>query len=141
MKPFEFVSKILSGAGVAALALGLMALSDKPSESKSKLSQCVQGPFENTQVIDEKTLLIEGRGSDFAVLKVSGCRLTDWDPVQFVFHGTNSICSAIDADLSVLEGRSFPIHCFVDSMTPISRDEAKAMKIAPKDTSEAKRHH
>ena len=141
MKPIDLAIKLLSGASVAIMAMGLMALNDKPSDVKSKLSQCVQGPFENTEVIDESTLLIEGRGSGFAVLKVSGCRLSDWDPVQFVFHGTNSICAPIDADLSVLENRTLPVHCFVDSVTPISRDEAKALKTTPKDTSEAKRHY
>ncbi|WKL57099.1 hypothetical protein Q1W73_15755 [Asticcacaulis sp. ZE23SCel15] len=114
-------------AGHAALAQTEGApQTEKPAEKS--LRQCVSGGDLDTTVIDEKTLLVEERGRGAMVMKVSGCRLNNFDPLLFEYRGSTQICNPIDVQMSVIYAPGFKSACFVDTLKPVSFEEAKSLK-------------
>jgi hypothetical protein len=121
----------------AAMIVGLVAAkvplaSDTSKTIASKpLATCISGSGFNTQVIDEQSLLADDHGSYF-LFKVSGCRLNDFDTPVFRYFGATRICKPIDVRLSLLSQPGFESPCFIDSITPITKDEATALKAKDK---------
>jgi|GEM_PF-2583055 len=117
------------GLGVLSLVPGHSLADDERSERASSVRRCVYGPGIDTHVLDEETLLAKGSGRGGVLIKVNGCRLTPYDILVFEYHGSQQICDPLDVQLSVRDSFS-PIRspCFIQSVTPVSPEEARALE-------------
>lgn len=125
---FKYVSGIALIA-VGALGLNALSLSAKETDSASAPS-CINSDRADTVIIDESTILAS-RGNQRVVIKVDGCRLDDNEVLVFEYHGSPRICDRMDFQLTQMSrvgnGLGFPQACFVQSVTPVTKDEAKAL--------------
>lgn len=131
MSMFAPIMTGLVAGGVFVLAQGALTpavQAQTEAAPQTPVRQCVSGGNLDTTVIDEKTLLVEDRGRGALLLKVSGCRLSHFDPLLFEYRGTTQICQPIDVQMSVIYAPGFKSACFVDELKPISLDEAKSIK-------------
>jgi hypothetical protein len=79
------------------------------------------------KAVNDKMMFIRVRGRDiYRVEFAGGCPEVGWPDSHFVsvFRGTDEVCSPIDLDLKIVQGRSFPTPCMVSSITPVSYAEA-----------------
>lgn len=132
----DMAAKMMAAA-VVVTAGGLLVaacstLPDSSGSSKELASgQCLSGPLETTQVVDEKTLFAEDRSGRAALFHMGSSCLMQNEAVGFVFHGANQICGPVDADItgSVTQ---MPMHCFVKSIEPLTKEQAFAYKTGSK---------
>ncbi|WP_443750703.1 hypothetical protein [Asticcacaulis solisilvae] len=109
----------VAGAGIVVTACASMG----PQADGTPRRQCLSSPLDTTRVIDEKTLFIQDRMGNAAVLHMSNQCLSNFDPTMFKFRGTSEICGKNDAEISGLDGH-IPTPCFVDSIQWLNKDEA-----------------
>ncbi|UDF04965.1 hypothetical protein [Asticcacaulis sp. AND118] len=123
---------IIAGVAVAGglATLTLMPVTTQADDGKKAPPRCVNGPGIDTTVLDEETVLAEGAGRGGVLIKVDGCRLTPYDILVFEYRGSVQICDPIDVQLSVRANGMghFKTPCFVQSVTPVSAEEAKGLR-------------
>lgn len=116
--------------GLAAAAIGGAALAQPPAR---KPSQCfLMRDFRDWRAPDGKTIYIRVHTHDYYRLDLAGaCPDLTFPAARLITktHGTDSVCSAIDWDLSVAQPgpAGFPIRCMVQSMTRLSPAEVDAL--------------
>ena len=124
---------LMAGAvAVTALSGAVPVLAQDRDDARASAPRqppkCLDG--QNTgrfHVVDEKTLLIYDRSGNAYKVGVGGpCRsMTDFDQFGFEFRGNTQICRAYDATLLRSQNGERPLKCIINSVQPISREEAE----------------
>lgn len=132
MKPYV-LKTILGAAALAGVAIIVSACSTPATTGaqagQSKPRQCLMGPMETTNVVDEKTLfIIDGHGQGALVHMKATC-MSKFEPVGFKFRGTNDICAPIDADITGSLS-TIPTPCFVDTIEFLTKEQTQAQQKA-----------
>jgi hypothetical protein len=87
--------------------------------------------FESWKAPDARTIYIRVRMHDYYRLDLaSSCPALLWPSSHLitVFHGFDTVCSALDWDLKVNPGTGgFPVPCIVKTMTALTPDEVAAI--------------
>ncbi len=91
-------------------------------------ARCVSTPLETTRVIDRKTLYIEDRSGNAAILHMSYNCLSEFSPTGFEYRGSSQICNPIDADITGGVTDAVPLRCMVSQVQLLSKDEAKTYR-------------
>ena len=125
-------SHILKAAVAVSALVGLATVITACSTpgtqaSQSAPRQCLIGPMNTTNVIDEKTLFISDNRGQGALVHMKGSCLSKFEPVGFKFRGSSDICAPIDADISGSLS-SIPTPCFVDSIEFLTKEQTAAQE-------------
>ena len=127
---------IAVAGGVCVLAAAAVALAQpEPSPPAAKpakpAKQCVyERDVNGWNDVDDTTVILSARVSDRYLVKLfAPCpEIRHAEVIGFRNRGSDWVCTGDTFDLYVREpGMSFPRHCPVVSMTPISREEATAL--------------
>ena len=126
--------KTVAGAGLVAVgALGVLAArqsvarnDDNRDSSARTARSCVQAPLDDSRVIDESTLLVTDYHGNAAILKMSGRCMEKNEAIGIKYYGVNQICNRTDVDITGSVASAVPIPCFIDTVTQLSKEEAKA---------------
>lgn len=118
------------GVAGGLMAMGVLPVSSQAEDGKKAPPRCVNGPGIDTTVLNQEEILAEGSGRGGVLIKVDGCRLTPYDILVFEYRGIVQICDPLDVQLSVRQsgGGGFKTPCFVQSVTPVSAEEVKALR-------------
>ena len=98
---------------------------DTGRDSGRTAARCVSTPLETTDVIDRKTLYVEDRQGNAALITMSNNCLWKGEPVGFEFYGASSICRPIDVNVTGGLSSAVPLRCMVASVELMTREEAK----------------
>ena len=131
MKPQRAI--ILLSFGCALTFAAVAAASPEPPAGRgdaSSLRNCIDSTFTTSWTpYDDHTILVRSGGRTFRVTTNRCPRLAD--PLARItteVEGGTSICSPHDVHLSVSDSAdSIPTPCFVQSITPLSEAQAKAL--------------
>jgi hypothetical protein len=123
----------MNNSRIPAVAAALIFLSvPGAAEAQPPNHSCFfANEFENWKAPDAKTIYIRAGVNRYYRLDLAGtCAPLLYPDSHLVtrFHGSDSICSAVDWDLKVSQGplgMSEP--CIVKAMTPLAPDEAAAI--------------
>lgn len=94
-------------------------------ETSRSAPRCVSTPLETTDIIDRKTLYIEDRMGNAAILHMSNGCLSRGEPVGFEFTASTQICKPIDAQVTGGLSSAVPLRCMVKEVQLLTREEAK----------------
>lgn len=133
----------VSFVGLATLVvLGAAAPHEaiKEDAASKSMRSCVNSRNMDTQVINANTILAENGPREAVVIKVSGCRLNDFDPLVFEYAGSSEICAPVDVNISQ-SNMGFRDQCFVESVTAVSPEEVKALKAEAGETHRGQAPH
>ena len=122
LKAFVAVSAL---AGVAAVITACSTPGTQAGQSTPR--QCLIGPMNTTNVIDDKTLFISDNRGQGALVHMKGSCLSKFEPVGFKFRGSSDICAPIDADITGSLS-SIPTPCFVDSIEFLTKEQTAAQE-------------
>ncbi len=125
----------------ATAALGALAVlaifpvaAQTDTQASVPLKQCVHSSNLQTEILDQSTILATGTGRGGVVLDVKGCRLHPSDVLVFEYRGSNQICGPMDVQISVRDTASgMTTPCFIQTVKPVTRDEAKALSTQKKE--------
>jgi hypothetical protein len=98
------------------------------------LRQCINTTFTTSWTpYDDTTILVDSGGRQFLV-KTNRCSgLTSILPrIDTVMNGGSSICSPTDVQLYVSDSGIVRMPCFIQSIQPLTADEARAFREAHK---------
>jgi hypothetical protein len=119
--------------GVAALGLiGVMGSQSFAQDDQARAktpappARCLGYPLEETRVIDSSTLYARDQSGHAALIKMKGPCLEPDEAIGIKYYGTNQICGPLDVDISGSALTGIPRMCMIDTVTPLSKDEAKA---------------
>ncbi len=112
-------------AGIAIIATGCSTPEMQAGQSSPR--QCLIGPMNTTNVIDEKTLFISDNRGQGALVHMKGSCLSKFEPVGFKFRGSSDICAPIDADITGSLS-TIPTPCFVDSIEFLTKEQTAAQE-------------
>jgi hypothetical protein len=116
------VSLAALGAGLVLYAAQGPATAADTAATDKAPRRCLTGGGYDSKIIDKETVILSDRFGNSSRVKVKGCNLNNFDPLLFVFRGTNQICDPIDIDMSTLNTPGgFQARCFVESVTPLPR--------------------
>ncbi len=101
---------------------GLADASTKPAR------QCIDAPLKETQVLDETTLYAEDAFGHASLIKMNGACLRRNEAIKIEYRGISQVCRASDVQISGFETPRFETPCFIDSVTSLTKDEAKAYR-------------
>ncbi|EGF90272.1 hypothetical protein ABI_32880 [Asticcacaulis biprosthecium C19] len=118
------------GVAVVGTAFAFAASRSLASDGSDErpAARCVSTPLETTDIIDRKTLYIEDRSGNAAVLTMSNGCLQRGEPVGFEFYGSGQICKPIDANITGSIASAVPLRCMVKEVKLLTREEAKAYR-------------
>jgi hypothetical protein len=127
MRNFKFAALI--GLATSSI-LGLSSVSADAAGSRP--AQCFNTRDWNGWTIspDAKSMYIRtGVRSIYRLDFVNKCRAAQSIGVHLVtrIRGSSSVCSPLDLDLKVSDGRGFATSCIVSNITPLSTEEAAAL--------------
>ncbi|MGC1303433.1 MAG: DUF6491 family protein [Caulobacteraceae bacterium] len=109
----------------------------KPDAAKSgsvgkslPMNQCIDTTFSNSwEPLDDHTLLVRTLGHAYRVTTSTCQSLAGPVPrITTVMRGGSRICSPTDAQLYVSDGGVISTPCFMQSIEPLTLDEAKALE-------------
>ena len=120
--------------GCALVFAAVAAAAPEPPVGRSdtaSLKNCIEPTFTSSWTpYDDHTILVRSGGHTFRVTTNRCPRLAD--PLARItteMTGGSSICSPHDVHLFVSDSAdSIPSPCFVQSITPLSEDQAKALE-------------
>ncbi|MDC7675646.1 DUF6491 family protein [Asticcacaulis machinosus] len=128
------MTRIASKIALAAVTCGMLsapvfaatpvAQSVKPDEPK----QCYDlGNMRSRMVIEPDSLLIEDAFGKYVLLKLTApCRhIDELDKIGFEFNGSTQLCRKTDVKILHSRNTEAPLRCLIDTMTPLTKDEAK----------------
>ena len=101
---------------------GLAGASVKPAR------QCIMAPLQQTQILDEKTLYAEDGFGHASLIKMGGACMHKSEAVKIEYRGITQICGPADVQISGYSTPQFETPCFIDSVTSLTKDEAKAYR-------------
>lgn len=118
---------MMMGVALVGTAFAFAASRSLAEEGQSSrvTGRCVSTPLETTDIIDRKTLYIEDRSGNAAVLTMGSNCLREGETLGFEFFGSSQICRPIDADITTGVNTAVPIRCMVKDVKLLSRDEAR----------------
>jgi hypothetical protein len=122
MKPIHLLAAVLAASSILSV---VAKAADAPSPHCFFSSQ-----FENWKAADDKTIFIRvGVNRYYRLDLASSCRTAMWPDAFLItkFHGSNTVCTAIDWDLKVSQPHGIPEACIVSKMTELTPDEVKAI--------------
>lgn len=124
-----------ASAVLAIVAVGCAATSQadrKPNPGVRSVAsaQCVSSPLENSTVIDRQTLLLVDRSGNSLVMHMTGPCMTKNEAIKMEWHGTSRICGPLDVDITGDITTVVPMHCMVDTVEPLTKEETVAYKKA-----------
>jgi hypothetical protein len=123
----------LTGAALLAGAAAAAAQPEPPANrgEATSLRQCIdQASSWSWTPYDDHTILVRSGGHAYQVTTNSCPRLADPLPIITTkIRGGSSICSPHDVQLFVADSADrSPIPCFVQSITPLTEEQAKAIE-------------
>ena len=121
---------LIAAVTVACAAISQVDRSSNPGVRSVTGAQCVSAPLEESQVIDRQTLLLIDRSGNGLVMHMTSQCMTKNEAIKMVYRGSNRICGGLDVDITGDITTSIPMHCMVDTVEPLTRDEVVAYKIA-----------
>ncbi len=115
-------------------ALGAVVLLSGPSDARDDrgpatpkpATRCLGYPLENTEVVDSETLFVQDQSGHAALIKMKGACLEPNEAIGLKYYGSNQICGPLDVEISGSVMTGIPRLCMIDTITPLSKDEAKA---------------
>ena len=124
-----------ASAVLAIVAVGCAATSQadrKPNPGVRSVAsaQCVSSPLENSTVIDRQTLLLVDRSGNSLVMHMTGPCMTKNEAIKMEWHGTSRICGPLDVDITGDITTVVPMHCMVDTVEPLTKEETLAYQKA-----------
>jgi hypothetical protein len=128
------VSPFRLATGLLALAVAAPAYAQPaPAEPEPKPArQCIyERDINGWNDVDDTTVILNARVNDHYLVKLfAPCpEVRHAEVIGFRNRGSDWVCTTDTFDLYVREpGMSFPRHCPAVSMTPISREEATALR-------------
>ena len=126
-KTFAGIALVAAGAFAALAASQSMAGNDDTRDNGDRARRaCVSAPLDDTRVLDDSTLLITDYHGNAALVKMNGRCLEKNEAIGIKYYGSNQICGPVDVQITGSVATNIPIPCFIDSVTPLSKDEAKA---------------
>jgi hypothetical protein len=128
---------ILAGASalLAIIAAGCAATSQadrKPNPGVRSVApaQCVSSPLEDSQVIDRETLLLTDLSGNGLVVHMTSSCLTKNEAIKMEYRGSTRICGPLDVDITGDIPTMVPMHCMIDTLEPLTKEELIAYKKA-----------
>jgi len=122
------IAFIAAGAGLT-LALAVLAGCETPPSggmaTAPSAGRCVHAPLQDTHVVDPQTLVATDYSGGAVLIRMTGPCLERNEPIIIKYYGASQICDRMDVDISGRAADTVPTVCFIDSVTPLSRDEAK----------------
>jgi hypothetical protein len=128
------VLDLLAAASVLVFASAATASAEPPADrgSSSSLRACIDPPSSDTSwtPYDDHTILVRSGRQAFRITTNRCPSLADPLPrITTKVYGGSQICSPHDVQLFVSGGgESIPVPCFIQSITPLSEDQAKALE-------------
>lgn len=124
-----------ASAALAIVAVGCAATSQadrKPNPGVRSVTsaQCVSSPLENSTVIDRQTLLLTDRSGNSLVMHMTGPCMTKNEAIKMEYRGSTHTCGPLDVDITGDITTVVPMHCMVDTVEPLTREETVAYKKA-----------
>ena len=130
MRPRRAIILLALGCALA----GAAAAAPEPPAGRGEpasLRACIDPTFTSSWTpYDDHTILVRSGGHAFRVTTNRCPRLADPLPrISTEVMGGSSICSPHDVHLSVSDSAdSIPTPCFIQSITPLSEDQAKVLE-------------
>jgi len=123
----------LALTSLVALAVAATAQPEPPANrgDTRSLRNCIDETFTSSWTpYDDHTILVRSGGRAFQVTTNSCPRLADPLPViHKKIRGGSSICGPHDVQLSVADSADrIPVPCFVQSITPLTEEQARAIE-------------
>lgn len=98
---------------------------DDTRTTAPRAARCVSAPLETSRVIDRKTLYVEDRMGNAAVLTMSNSCLERGEAVGFEYFGVSDICHPNDVQITGSVMDAVPMRCMVARVELLDRDQAK----------------
>jgi len=112
---------------IGALSGQSLAQDDQTrTQTPAPPARCLGYPLEETRIIDRDTLYVRDQSGHAALIKMKGACLEPNEAIGLKYYGTTQICGPLDVDISGSALSGMPRMCMIDSVTPLSKDEAKA---------------
>jgi len=126
-KAFVGIAIVAAGAFAVLAASQTLAGNDDARDTTDRAQRaCVSAPLDDTKVIDESTLLVTDYHGGAALIRMNGRCLEKNEAIGIKYYGSSQICDPVDVDITGSVATNIPQHCFINSITSISKDEAKA---------------
>lgn len=117
---------VAAGAFAVLAATQTLAGNDARDTTDRAQRTCVSAPLDDTKVIDDSTLLVTDYHGSAALIRMNGRCLQKNEAIGIKYYGSSQICDPVDVDITGSVATNIPQHCFISSITSISKDEAKA---------------
>ncbi len=121
-------STVLAIVAVSCAATSQVDRKPNPGVRSVASAQCVSSPLENSTVIDRQTLLLVDRSGNSLVMHMTGPCMTKNEAIKMEWHGTSRICGPLDVDITGDITTVVPMHCMVDTIEPLTKEETVAYK-------------
>jgi len=124
------VAGLVAGGLIVTACAGTPPAGDQPAAQARVTPKCLDGrSIGRKHVVDDHTLLVYDTWGNSYKMDIGGpCRsMTDFSQIGFEFNGTNQICKAHDAMILRSENGERPVKCLINSVEPITREEAAAL--------------
>ncbi|MGN6364983.1 DUF6491 family protein [Asticcacaulis taihuensis] len=130
MAGFAVAGLMAGGLIVTACAGTPPAGGDQVSAQAKVTPKCLDARnIGRKHVVDDHTLLVYDTWGNPYKMDIGGpCKsMTDFSQIGFEFNGTNQICQPHDAMLLRSENGERPVKCLINSVEPITREDAKLL--------------
>jgi len=127
---------LAGGAAVLAVVIvGCAATSQvertpNPGVRSVAANQCVSSPLETSTVIDRQTLLLVDRSGNSLVMHMTGPCMTKNEAIKLEYRGSTRVCGPLDVDITGDITTAIPMHCMVDTIEPLTKEETLAYQKA-----------
>ena len=122
---------VVAALAGAAISVTTSSIEAQPRPPVAGPPRCFSSrDWAGSQSKDEHSMYIRVRGRDiYRIDFVGSCPGIGWPGNHLIsrIRGSDQICSAIDLDLSVSDGRGIAVPCIVSNITPLSYAEAAAL--------------
>lgn len=129
MRPILFA---IAGGALALTALAgcvTTGMAPQPRGQSLASGQCLSQPLDDTRVLDDHTLLARDLSGRAALFHMASPCMQVNEAIIMRYFGGGPICGPLDVDISGTNGSGMiiPMHCMVQSVTPLSKAEAQQM--------------
>ena len=81
-------------------------------------------------MIDRQTLLLVDRSGNSLVMHMTGPCMTKNEAIKMEYRGSTRICGPLDVDITGDITTAIPMHCMVDTIEPLTKEETLAYQKA-----------
>jgi len=123
--------------GTILLGLSLTAMSPTPNvkqdvkKKTTNQSACVDiDRIHSRQIIDGRTLYLRSRGGGAVLVTLSApcTQMQEMDRLDFVMHGSSTLCRRGDIDIYHSRFGETPIRCLINEVKPLTEAQWKAIE-------------